>query len=261
MGSLVPESEIVGANRSAQDTAQEAVKNSVQDNVQESAAELTKVKRRSFKGMSLEVRQAERRERLMEAGLQAYGTLGYFSVTVRDVCLEAKLTERYFYESFKNSGALFDAIYMRLVEDLQQCILTAVMQGAPDPKEMVKLGLTAFFTRLSDDQRVTRILFIDAILVHENDAKSIYKAVKRFDLMTQSFIALMIPRAQENMSLVSLISTGLTGYVSHLATRWAVSGFKESVDELLCACMVLYEALLSHFQLAENQKAFTKSAK
>lgn len=245
MGSSVPESEITTANDL---TTQEMP----------IEAESSAVKRRSFKGMSLEVRQAERRERLMEAALQSYGTLGFFSVTVRDVCVEAKLTERYFYESFKNSGALFDAIYMRLVEDLQQRILTAVMQGAPDPKQMIQLGLTAFFQRLSDDQRVTRILFIDAILVHENDAKSIYKAVKRFDVMTQSFIALMIPRAQENMSMVSLISTGLTGYVSHLATRWAVSGFKESVDELLAACMVLYEALFSHFQQPENQKAFAK---
>lgn len=248
MGSSVPEDEIIAANDSAQQEP------SIE-------AESITVKRRSFKGMSLEVRQAERRERLMEAGLQAYGTLGFFSVTVRDVCVEAKLTERYFYESFKNSGALFDAIYMRLVEELQQRILTAVMQGAPDPKQMIQLGLTAFFQLLSDDHRVTRILFIDAILVHENDGKSIYKAVKRFDLMTQSFIALMVPQAQENMSLVSLISTGLTGYVSHLATRWAISGFKESVDELLPACMVLYEAFFSHFQLPENQKAFANAPK
>lgn len=248
MGSSVPESEIIAANDSVeQETSIDA--------------ESTVVKRRSFKGMSLEVRQAERRERLMEAALQSYGTLGFFSVTVRDVCVEAKLTERYFYESFKNSGALFDAIYMRLVEELQQRILTAVMQGAPDPKQMIKLGLTAFFQSLSDDQRVTRILFIDAILVHENDGKSIYKAVKRFDVMTQSFITLMIPQAQENMSMVSLISTGLTGYVSHLATRWAVSGFKESVDELLAACMVLYESFFSHFMLPENQQAFANATK
>lgn len=235
MGSLVPETEIIEANEVAvQETANDA----------EPAA----VKRRSFKGMSLEVRQAERRERLMEAGLQLYGTLGFFSVTVRDVCVEAKLTERYFYESFKNSSALFDAIYMRLIEDLQQRILTAVMQGAPDPKQMIQLGLAAFFQHLSDDQRVTRILFIDAILVHEDGGKSIHKAVKRFDVMTQSFITLMIPQAQENMAMISLVSTGLTGYVSHLSTRWAISGFKESVDELMAACMVLYEALFAHFQ-------------
>jgi len=73
----------------------------------EANAAATTTKRRSFKGMSLEERQAERRERLMEAGLQAYGTQGFFSVTVRDICIEAKLTERYFYESFKNSEALF----------------------------------------------------------------------------------------------------------------------------------------------------------
>lgn len=248
--SVVPESEIIDENDL---TAQETLTD----------AKPAGVKRRSFKGMSLEVRQAERRERLMEAGLQAYGTLGFFSVTVRDVCVEAKLTERYFYESFKNSGALFDAIYMRLVEDLQKHIMTAVMQGAPDPKQMVQLGLTAFFQHLSDDQRVTRILFIDAILVHENGGKSIHKAVKRFDLMTQSFITLMIPQAQENMAMISLISTGLTGYVSHLSTRWAISGFKESVDELMAACMVLYEALLSHFQatgFGEKGASLIKSA-
>ena len=222
------------------------------DEPQEASVTSTNVKRRSFKGLSLEVRQAERRERLMEAGLQSYGTLGYFSVTVRDVCAEAKLTERYFYESFKNSGTLFDAIFMRLVGDLQQCIVAAVMQGAPHPKQMVQLGLTAFFKRLSDDHRMTRILFIDAILVHENDAQSMYQAVRRFDLMTQSFISLMVPKAQESMSLISLISTGLTGYVSHLATRWALSGFKETVEELLSACMVLYEALLIHFQLSKE---------
>jgi AcrR family transcriptional regulator len=226
--------------------------NTANDAPQEALVTSAKVRRRSFKGLSLEVRQAERRERLMEAGLQSYGTMGYFAVTVRDVCIEAKLTERYFYESFKNSGTLFDAIFMRLVEDLQQCIVTAVMQGAPDPKRMVHLGLTAFFRRISDDQRMTRILFIDAILVHENDAQSMYQAFRRFDLMTQSFIALMVPKAQANMALVSLISTGLTGYVSHLATRWALSGFKETVEDLISACMVLYEALFIEFQLSEK---------
>lgn len=241
MGSVMPENKVTAAD----DLAAQEMSNDASG----------KVKRRSFKGMSLEVRQAERRERLMEAGLQAYGTQGFFSVTVRDVCMEAKLTERYFYESFKNSGALFDAIYIRLVEDLQQRILNGVMQGGSDPKQMIQQGLTAFFKQLHDDQRATRILFIDAILVHENEGKSIHKAVKRFDLMTQSFITLMIPQAQENMSMVSLISTGLTGYVTHLATRWAISGFKEPLDEMLAACMVLYESLFAHFQASRIGQA------
>jgi uncharacterized membrane protein YqgA involved in biofilm formation len=82
-------------------------------------------------------------------------------------------------------------------------------------------------------------------LVHENDGKSIFKAVKRFDVMTQSFIALMVPKVQEHMALVSLVSTGLTGYVSHLATRWAMGGFREPMGDVINACMVLYGGLLS----------------
>ena len=230
MGSTPPDTQVQTA---AQSTSHEAA-----------AEATTAVKRRSFKGMSLEERQSERRERLIEAGLQLYGKQGFFSVTVRDICVEAKLTERYFYESFKNSGALFDAIYVGLIEELQQKVMTAVMQGAPAPESMFRHGLSAFFQYLHDDQRKTRILFIDAILVHENDGKSIFKAVKRFDVMTQSFIALMVPKVQEHMALVSLVSTGLTGYVSHLAMRWAMGGFREPREDVINACMMLYSGML-----------------
>lgn len=64
-------------------------------------------KERQFKGMSLSERKLARREKLIEAGIESYGTHGFFSVTVKDICSEAKLTERYFYESFKKSEDLF----------------------------------------------------------------------------------------------------------------------------------------------------------
>ena len=66
----------------------------------ESVPEKKVVKERQFKGMSLTERKQARREKLIEAGIEAYGTHGFFSVTVKDICNEAKLTERYFYESF-----------------------------------------------------------------------------------------------------------------------------------------------------------------
>ena len=79
-------------------------------------------KRRTFKGMAPEDRQRERRERFMEAGFEAFGLRGYHSVTVREICAEARLTERYFYESFKDREALFSAIYERQVGVLRERI-------------------------------------------------------------------------------------------------------------------------------------------
>jgi AraC-like DNA-binding protein len=103
---------------------------------------------RQFKGMSLEQRQNMRREKLIEAGLQAYGTHGFFSVTVKDICKEAKLTERYFYESFKRSEELFKVVYLKLIDDLQLKIVEAVMQHSPDLKQMITAGLSALLNNL-----------------------------------------------------------------------------------------------------------------
>lgn len=210
-------------------------------------AEKTVVRRRNFRGLSLEQRQAERRARLIEAGLQVYGTQGFFSVTVRDVCAEAKLTERYFYESFKNSEQLFKAIYMQLIEQQQQVVMSAVMQSAGlSHAQMIRAGLTVFLRSLQEDPRMARILFIDAVLVSELHGTTIIEAVSRFDRMIQGFMLLMLPDAHQRGMPLSLVSTGLNGYVTHIVIRWVMGGFKESFDEVLNACQVVYTAFLGH---------------
>ena len=70
-----------------------------------------KTKERQFKGLSLSERKQLRREKLIEAGIEAYGTHGFFAVTVKDICNEAKLTERYFYESFKKVSNCFKPFF------------------------------------------------------------------------------------------------------------------------------------------------------
>ena len=49
---------------------------------------------RQYRGRSSEERAAERRARLLEAGLQVFGTVGGDKATMTAICAEAKLTER-----------------------------------------------------------------------------------------------------------------------------------------------------------------------
>ena len=209
-------------------------------------------RRRSFRGLSLEQRQQARRDRLIEAGLQVYGTQGFLAVTVRDVCAEAKLTERYFYESFKNSEQLFKVIYLQLIERLQRLIMESMMHAAGDPRRMIEAGLRAFLHSLHDDPRMARILFLDAILVHELHGNAIHESVARFDRMTQAFIMLMLPHETRSHTQMSLVSTGLNGYVTQIAIRWVVSGFKPSMEEVLSSCSVVFLALLDTFSVKEK---------
>src|SRR4029077_5184552 len=55
---------------------------------------------RAYGGVSAEDRIAARRAKLLDAGLELFGTRGYATTGVKDVCREAGLTDRYFYESF-----------------------------------------------------------------------------------------------------------------------------------------------------------------
>lgn len=195
---------------------------------------------RQFKGLALEERKQIRKQKLIEAGLQAYGTHGFFSVTVKDVCKEAKLTERYFYESFKRSEELFQAVYLQLIEDLQQNIVLAVTQHLPHQEQMIEAGLTTLLTILRDDPRIARILFIDAILVHELHGKTILESMSLFDRTIFNFLNLLFPNQLQNKSQATFIASGLNGYVTQIAMRWISTGFKYPIEDVLEACKIAY---------------------
>ena len=214
----------------------------------------TKVnKERQFKGLSLTERKHARREKLIEAGIETYGSQGFFSVTVKDVCNEAKLTERYFYESFKKSEDLFQTIFLKLIETLQQNVMQSVMQAAPDPAKMIDAGLGALLRTLKDDPRLARIIYIDAMLVQElHNQATIQETMLRFDRMIQAFVMLMMPNLQRSEQEVSLIATGLNGYVTQIAIRWVMGGFKQSQEDVLFACRTVFLSLVQTF--SQKQK-------
>ena len=208
----------------------------------------TITKERQFKGLSMAERQQARREKLIEAGIQAYGTHGFFSVTVKDICTEAKLTERYFYESFKKSEHLFQTIFLKLIDELQQNVMQAMMQASSDPKKMIEAGLTALLTTLRDNPRMARIIYIDAMLVQElHNQATIHETMGRFDRMIQAFVMLMMPNLSRSEQEISLVSTGLNGYVTQISIRWVMSGFKQSMEEVLSSCSIVFLALFESF--------------
>jgi AcrR family transcriptional regulator len=164
---------------------------------------------------------------------------------VKDICTEAKLTERYFYESFKKSEQLFQTIFLKLIDQLQQNVMQAMMQASADPKKMIEAGLTALLSTLRDNPGMARIIYIDAMLVQElHNQATIHESMLRFDRMIHAFVTLMMPNLPRSEREISLVATGLNGYVTQIAIRWVMSGFKQPLDEILSACSLVFLALL-----------------
>ena len=62
--------------------------------------------KRIYDGIDAGNRVENRKQKLLLAGLEVFGTDGYARATIKSICSKAQLTERYFYESFKNKEDL-----------------------------------------------------------------------------------------------------------------------------------------------------------
>lgn len=117
---------------------------------------------RLYGGVTGEERVAERRRRLIEAGMDLFGSRSSESVRVKDVCAGAGLTERYFYESFSDLGALFEAVVEHTASSLEQEIGEAV-QSAEDTVSRISISLRKAVELLVADPRKIQIMFVEAL--------------------------------------------------------------------------------------------------
>ena len=66
-----------------------------------------------------------------------------------------------------------------------------------------------------------------------------------FDRMIQAFVMLTMPQIQHHENELSLIATGLNGYVTQIAIRWVMGGFEQSLEQVLTACRIVFLSLLA----------------
>jgi AcrR family transcriptional regulator len=121
---------------------------------------------RTYRGVTPAERQAERRERLMEAGLELFGTVGYARTSVRTLSAAASLNSRYFYESFTDREDLLYAVYQRIIGDIFAKVRDAVA-GEDTLDAQTRAGLRAAWTAVTQDRRKARIVALEAVGVSE----------------------------------------------------------------------------------------------
>ena len=195
---------------------------------------------RRYRGESLAERKAARREQLIRAGIDTFGTRGYHAVTVREICAAAGLTERYFYESFRDREQLFSAAYEQLNGALQQRLVAAAGRAGGDPLRLARDGLRAYFERVQDDPKGARIMLIEVFGVSPDmDRLSRQTAIGFVEMVR----ALLAPRMRGGLD-AELIANGLVGGVIFSAMRWVMSGYAQPLDKVADNAAAVFTALL-----------------
>lgn len=190
------------------------------------------VEGRPWRGESAEARRTRRRGQLIEAGVELFGTRGYARSSVKAICDEAGLTERYFYEAFSDREGLLIEIYGELIERAYALSLAAVESAAGLEAE-IRDGLTAFATAVTSDPRRARIQQIEVIGVSETLEERRRDALNAFAALIASRSAAAGVDAEAAGLDLHVLALGLVGAVNETLVDYVSGRIDVTLDSLV----------------------------
>jgi AcrR family transcriptional regulator len=195
---------------------------------------------RTYRGVPAEQRQAERRSRLLAAGVAVIGRSGWQGTAVRAVCAEARLTERYFYESFSDREALLLAVFDRVSADAATAILAAVAGAPHDAEARARAAIGAFVDLVADDPGRARVMLVEATGSDELNERR-RAAIATFARLVRDQGADFYGVKPGSVD-VELTAHALVGAVAQLLIAWLSGEVEVSRDRLVDHCTALFLA-------------------
>lgn len=186
---------------------------------------------RTWAGTTLADRKATRHRQLIEAGLELLGTTGTQAVSVRAVCRTAKLTERYFYESFADRDALLLAVYDQVAQEAHDALVTAVRDARDELTALVRAAVTSFVELIIDDPRKGTVLLLAPL----TDPALVQRGAELLPNFT-TLIHDQLPASIDDTER-RLIAVGVTGALTNLFTAYLNGSIDVPRDRLVEHCV------------------------
>lgn len=208
---------------------------------------------RPYAGESPGERVLRRRQQFLDAGLELFGSIGYRATTVRILCRQAKLTDRYFYESFTSTEDLLVEVYRNCLDELQRKVLLAISAERPvaDLKALVHDGLDAFFMAV-EDARAARVIWLEILGVSPR-VDQIYNAgINGFANLFLGLARNLYPRWNINDDEGQIIALAVIGAVSQSAMGWLLSDYKASRKIMVSATSRVFLGLVAGIEREQS---------
>jgi AcrR family transcriptional regulator len=207
---------------------------------------------RRYLGVTAAERRAQRRERLLAAGLELFGTRGYAETAVRDVCAAAGLNTRYFYESFKSNEDLLSHVYERIIAEMSASVIE-VTADAATIEEQARTGLRIAWGLLSEDPRKARVIAVEVVGASARLERMRRRDRQLFaDILVRNALSLADPNVELLVDPV-LNARAMIGASTELLGEWVMGELNSSVDEIVDYLVHLYTT--STFSVASRRGA------
>ncbi|HET7739524.1 MULTISPECIES: TetR/AcrR family transcriptional regulator [unclassified Mycolicibacterium] len=189
-------------------------------------------RRSQWSGVPLEDRQTMRRDKLVAAGVDLLGGEAGPALTVRAVCRESGLTERYFYESFADRDEFVRAVYDHVCSTAMSALTSSTT-----PRDAVE----RFVALMVDDPVRGRVLLIapesEPVL-----ARSGAEWMPTFIDLLQHKLTRITDAAVQAM-----VATGLVGALTALFTAYLNGRLTTTREQFIDYCVdMLLSRVSSH---------------
>lgn len=189
--------------------------------------------KRNWGGTTLTDRKASRRERLLEAGIELLGDEDGPMVSVRAACRTAGLTERYFYESFKDRDEFALAVYEHVGTRAHRTLVEAVAGSPREPRARAEAAVTAFVELMLDDPRKGRVLLLAPMTDPTLSARGV-ALLPAFAELVREQLPAGTDEADRQMTAI-----GFVGALTHLFVAYLSGTLQVSRDALIEHCVRL----------------------
>lgn len=100
--------------------------------------------------------------RLLDAGLELFGTVGYAATTIQDLCREAHVSARDFYRQVGDRVELFRRVFEREVRRNFERVDAAIADAPPVVEVVATRWMEAWFGAMVADPRRYRVMYVEA---------------------------------------------------------------------------------------------------
>jgi AcrR family transcriptional regulator len=193
---------------------------------------------RPYRGVSQEERRESRRRSLIVAAIKVYGELGFRQASVKAICAEAGLTERYFYESFSNGEDLLLAAYHAVIDGLLKELTDTTAQVQAGRAGRAGAMLHAYFSLLRREPAAARLILIEIRGVSEAATDAYTLALRGIAHKLADAFAITNEETQQ------LLALGVVGGISQIALHWIQQGHTPSIETMVEVSLQLASGLL-----------------
>lgn len=194
---------------------------------------------RSYGGRPAAERRAERRQRLLAAGLDLFGAdPGYQHTRTAEVIRAAGLTTRQFYEEFHSLEDLLFELYLRIRDSTEGAVAAVLPEaaGMADLVERHRFVLRTYAVAATADPRHARIAHVEVVGVSPRLDRQRLEHRSRWTgpLVEQLHSAAgqgLIPPSDFHLSAASYLAAA-SGLMHDWTAGWVEATLDQIVDEL-----------------------------